>query len=38
MKSYYRIMLGAKSSHAEECYKGNFIDAVLVYMRILQKN
>lgn len=27
MKSYYRIMLGAKSSHAEECYKGNFIGA-----------
>ena len=27
MKSYYRIMLGAKSVHAEECYKGNFIGA-----------
>jgi restriction system protein len=27
MKNYYRIMLGAKSSHAEECYKGNFIGA-----------
>jgi len=25
MKSYFRIMLGAKSIHAEECYKGNFI-------------
>jgi restriction system protein len=27
MKSFYRIMLGAKSIHAEECYKGNFIGA-----------
>jgi restriction system protein len=27
MRSYYRIMLGAKSIHAEECYKGNFIGA-----------
>ena len=25
MRSYYRIMLGAKSIHADECYKGNFI-------------
>ena len=25
MKSYYRVMLGAKSAHAEECFKGNFI-------------
>lgn len=25
MKSYYRIMLGAKSIHAEECFKGGFI-------------
>jgi restriction system protein len=25
MKTYYRLMLGAKSVHAEECYKGNFI-------------
>lgn len=25
MKNYYRIMLGRKSAHAEECYKGNFI-------------
>jgi len=25
MKNYYRIMLGAKSVHADECYKGNFI-------------
>jgi len=23
MRSYYRIMLGAKSIHADECYKGN---------------
>lgn len=27
MKSYYRIMLGSKSKHAEECYKGSFIGA-----------
>lgn len=25
MRSYYRIMLGAKSIHADECFKGNFI-------------
>lgn len=25
MKNYYRIMLGRKSCHAAECYKGNFI-------------
>ncbi len=25
MKAYYRIMLGAKSIHAKECYDGNFI-------------
>lgn len=25
MKSYYRIMLGAKSIYAEECFKGGFI-------------
>lgn len=25
MKSYYRIMLGAKSIHAEECFRGGFI-------------
>lgn len=27
MKNYYRIMLGRKSVHAEEAYKGNFIGA-----------
>jgi restriction system protein len=27
MKRYYRVMLGAKSMHAEECFKGNFIGA-----------
>jgi restriction system protein len=27
MKNYYRIMLGKKSIHAEECFKGNFIGA-----------
>lgn len=25
MKSYYRVMLGSKSRHADECFKGNFI-------------
>ena len=25
MKRYYRVMLGAKSVHADECLKGNFI-------------
>lgn len=25
MKSYYRVMLGGKSVHAEECFAGNFI-------------
>ena len=25
MKSYYRVMLGAKSIHAEECFAGGFI-------------
>jgi restriction system protein len=27
MKNYYRIMLGKKSVHAEECFSGNFIGA-----------
>lgn len=27
MKSYYRVMLGRKSVHADEAYKGNFIGA-----------
>ncbi len=27
MKKYYRIMLGKRSIHAEECLKGNFIGA-----------
>lgn len=27
MKSYYRVMLGKKSAHAEECFKGGFIGA-----------
>lgn len=25
MKSYYRVMLGKKSAHAQECFAGNFI-------------
>lgn len=27
MKNYYRVMLGQKSVHAEECFAGNFIGA-----------
>lgn len=27
MKNYYRIMLGAKSIYADDCFKGNFIGA-----------
>lgn len=27
MKNYYRVMLGRKSMHAEECYQGQFIGA-----------
>lgn len=27
MKKYFRVMLGAKSIYAEECFKGNFIGA-----------
>jgi restriction system protein len=27
MKSYYRVMLGQKSAHADDCFKGNFIGA-----------
>ena len=27
MKSYYRVILGAKSAFAKECYEGNFIGA-----------
>lgn len=27
MRNYFRIMLGAKSIHADECFKGNFIGA-----------
>lgn len=25
MKSYYRVILGAKSVFAKECYEGNFV-------------
>jgi restriction system protein len=25
MKSYYRVMLGKKSVHADACFNGNFI-------------
>ncbi len=27
IKNYYRIMLGRRSIHADECYRGNFIGA-----------
>jgi hypothetical protein len=27
MKTYYRVMLGHKSVHAQECFNGNFIGA-----------
>ena len=27
MKSYFRVILGAKSVYAKECYDGNFIGA-----------
>lgn len=27
MKSYFRVILGAKSAYAKECYEGNFIGA-----------
>ena len=27
MKTYYRIMLGAQSVHAAQCFAGNFIGA-----------
>jgi restriction system protein len=27
MKSYFRLMLGKKSAHAEECFAGNFVGA-----------
>ena len=25
MKNYYRVMLGRRSAHAAECFKGDFI-------------
>src|SRR5689334_3675201 len=31
MKSYYRVMLGKKSVHAEECFAGNCIAAGFIY-------
>jgi restriction system protein len=38
MRNYYRIMLGAKSAHAEECFKGNFIGADFTIKEDLSKN
>jgi restriction system protein len=38
MKNYYRIMLGRKSSHAEEAYKGNFIAAGFIKDRDLSQH
>ena len=31
MKNYYRVMLGKKSMHAEECFAGNFIAAGFIH-------
>ena len=38
MRNYYRIMLGAKSAHADECFKGNFIGADFTIKEDLSKN
>ena len=38
MRNYYRIMLGAKSAHADECFKGNFIGADFAIKEDLSKN
>lgn len=38
MRNYYRIMLGAKSVHADECFKGNFIGADFTIKEDLSKN
>jgi len=38
MKNYYRIMLGAKSIHATDCYKNNYIGAGFSIEQDLSKN
>jgi restriction system protein len=38
MKNYYRIMLGKKSSFAEEAYKGNFVAAGFIKDRDLSQH
>jgi len=38
MKSYYRIMLGAKSVHSAECFAGNFIGADFSIRQDLSNN
>ncbi|MFZ1809315.1 MAG: endonuclease NucS domain-containing protein [Cyclobacteriaceae bacterium] len=38
MKSYYRVMLGSKSRHADECIKGNFIGTDFLIKEDLSKN
>ena len=38
MRNYYRIMLGAKSAHADECFKGNFIGADFTIKEDLSEN
>ena len=38
MKGYYRIMLGAQSKHADECFKGNFIGTDFNILQDLSKD
>ena len=38
MRNYYRIMLGAKSVHADVCFKGNFIGADFTIKEDLSEN
>ena len=38
MKNYYRIMLGKKSSHADEAYKGNFVGAGFIKDKYLTQH
>jgi restriction system protein len=38
MRNYYRIMLGAKSVHADMCFKGNFIGADFTIKEDLSEN
>lgn len=38
MRNYYRVMLGSKSRHAEECHKGNFIGTDFLIKQDLTKS